>query len=117
MGVKLSSRFIAGMNIEDAVRACASVNAQGMAVTLDALGESVTDAAAAHRAADAFLITSCWTRLPKAQAECQRKREAYPDGSSKWIAELAEADRALDLAEAMPPRWGTLCASTWRTRR
>src|SRR5579859_2468733 len=54
MGVKLSSRFIAGMTIEDAVRACEAVNKQGMAVTLDALGESVTDASAAHRAADVY---------------------------------------------------------------
>jgi proline dehydrogenase len=54
MGVKLSSRFIAGMTIDDAVRVCDSVNKQGMAVTLDALGESVTDAAAAHRAADVY---------------------------------------------------------------
>ena len=54
MGVKLSSRFIAGMTVEDAVRVCESVNKQGMAVTLDALGESVTDEAAAHRAADVY---------------------------------------------------------------
>ncbi|HEY3707076.1 MAG TPA: proline dehydrogenase family protein [Terracidiphilus sp.] len=54
MGGKLSSRFVAGMTIEDAVRACQSVNGQGMAVTLDALGESVGDDAAAHRAADVY---------------------------------------------------------------
>ena len=54
MGGKLSSRFVAGMTIEDAVRACYAVNGQGMAVTLDALGESVNDAAAAHRAADVY---------------------------------------------------------------
>jgi proline dehydrogenase len=54
MGVKLSSRFIAGMTIEDAVRVCESVNKQGMEVTLDALGESVNDADAAHRAADVY---------------------------------------------------------------
>jgi proline dehydrogenase len=54
VGVKLSSRFVAGMTIEDAVRACEGVNRQGIAVTLDALGESVSDAAAAHRAADVY---------------------------------------------------------------
>jgi proline dehydrogenase len=54
MGVKLSSRFVAGMTIEDAVRVCESVNKQGMGVTLDALGESVTNEAAAHRAADVY---------------------------------------------------------------
>jgi proline dehydrogenase len=54
MGVKLSSRFVAGMTIEDAVRACYSVNGQGMAVTLDALGESVSNEAEARRAADVY---------------------------------------------------------------
>jgi len=54
VGVKLSSRFVAGMEIEDALRVCASVNQQGMAVTLDSLGESVTDEIAAHRAAEVY---------------------------------------------------------------
>jgi proline dehydrogenase len=54
VGVKLSSRFVAGMEIEDALRVCASVNQQGMAVTLDSLGESVTNELAAHRAAEIY---------------------------------------------------------------
>ena len=51
MGVKMSSRFIAGMEIEDALRVAKAVNEQGMAVTLDSLGESVTSEAEAQRAA------------------------------------------------------------------
>lgn len=54
IGIKLSSRFIAGMTIEDALRVCEAVNKQGMAVTLDSLGESVTEETAAHRAADVY---------------------------------------------------------------
>jgi proline dehydrogenase len=54
VGVKLSSRFVAGMEIDDALRVCEAVNQQGMAVTLDSLGESVTEEAAAHRAADVY---------------------------------------------------------------
>ncbi|HEY2857263.1 MAG TPA: proline dehydrogenase family protein [Terracidiphilus sp.] len=54
VGTKLSSRFIAGMTIEDAVRVCEAVNKQGMAATLDSLGESVSEAGAAHRAADVY---------------------------------------------------------------
>jgi proline dehydrogenase len=54
LGVKLSSRFIAGMEIADALRVAESVNRQGMAVTLDSLGESVTSDAEAHRAADVY---------------------------------------------------------------
>ena len=51
IGVKLSSRFVAGMEIDDALRVAEAVNKQGMAVSLDSLGESVTSEAEAHRAA------------------------------------------------------------------
>ena len=54
VGTRLSSRFVAGLEIEDALRVCAQVNRQGMHVTLDSLGESVTTAAEAHRAADIY---------------------------------------------------------------
>ena len=54
LGGKLSSRFVAGLEIEDALRVCAQINQQGMHVTLDSLGESVTTADEAHRAADIY---------------------------------------------------------------
>jgi proline dehydrogenase len=54
IGVKLSSRFVAGMEIDDALRVTEAVNRQGMSVTLDALGESVTTEAEAHRAAEIY---------------------------------------------------------------
>ncbi len=54
MGGRLSSRFVAGMEIEDALRVAEAVNEQGMAVTLDSLGESVTSEAEAHRAAEIY---------------------------------------------------------------
>ena len=50
-GVRLSSRFVAGMEIDDALRVAAAVNKQEMAVTLDSLGESVTTEAEAVAAA------------------------------------------------------------------
>lgn len=53
-GTLLSSRFIAGMTIEDVLRAAEAVNRQGMAVTLDSLGESVTSEAEAHKAAEVY---------------------------------------------------------------
>ena len=53
-GVKISSRFIAGMTIEDALHTAANLNRQGMKVTLDSLGESVTTEAEAQRAADVY---------------------------------------------------------------
>ncbi|MGA2887151.1 MAG: proline dehydrogenase family protein [Terracidiphilus sp.] len=51
LGSRLSSRFIAGMEIDDALRVAEEVNKQGMAVTLDSLGESVTTEAEAMAAA------------------------------------------------------------------
>jgi proline dehydrogenase len=54
IGRKLSSRFVAGMTVEDALRAAAEVNRDGMAASLDLLGESVTDAAQARSSAEVY---------------------------------------------------------------
>jgi len=54
LGTKLSSRFVAGLEIDDALRVAEAVNKQGMSVSLDSLGESVTSEAEAHRAADVY---------------------------------------------------------------
>jgi proline dehydrogenase len=54
VGIKLSSRFVAGMEIDDALRVAEAVNRQGMSVTLDSLGESVTSEAEAHKSAEFY---------------------------------------------------------------
>lgn len=54
IGAQLSSRFVAGMALDDAMRAAEAVNRQGIAVTLDSLGESVASEIEAHRAAEAY---------------------------------------------------------------
>jgi proline dehydrogenase len=54
LGARLNSRFIAGMTPDDALRVAQEVNAQGIAVTLDSLGESVTSESEAQRAADVY---------------------------------------------------------------
>jgi proline dehydrogenase len=54
VGKRLSSRFVAGMEIEDALRVAEAVNRQGMGVTLDSLGESVTTEAEAIAAAEVY---------------------------------------------------------------
>jgi proline dehydrogenase len=54
LGARLNSRFIAGMTPDDALRVAEEVNRQGIAVTLDSLGESVTSESEAHRAADVY---------------------------------------------------------------
>ena len=54
VGTKLSSRFVAGLTIDDAMRVAQNVNRQGMHVTLDSLGESVNSPEQAHRAAGIY---------------------------------------------------------------
>ena len=54
VGRRLSSRFVAGMEIGDALRVAEAVNKQGMAATLDSLGESVTSEVEAHQAAEVY---------------------------------------------------------------
>jgi proline dehydrogenase len=54
VGRKMSSRFVAGMTIEAALEAAARVNAEGIAATLDLLGESVTDPAQAQASGDIY---------------------------------------------------------------
>ncbi len=54
LGARLSRRFVAGMLPFDALLAAESVNRQGMAVTLDALGESVTSEDEAQKSAEVY---------------------------------------------------------------
>jgi len=54
MGRRLAGRFVAGTSIDDAVAACRQVNAQGIAVSLDSLGESVAVEAEAQAAAGIY---------------------------------------------------------------
>ena len=49
MGRRMSSRFVAGMTLDEALKACEDLNRQGLAVTLDALGESVLSEEHARR--------------------------------------------------------------------
>jgi proline dehydrogenase len=50
----MSGRFVAGMTIDDALGACERVNRESIAVTLDALGESVTTEAEARASAEVY---------------------------------------------------------------
>lgn len=51
IGRRVSHRFVAGMTVEDAVDAARQLNSEGIEVTLDSLGESVTDEAHAEASA------------------------------------------------------------------
>jgi proline dehydrogenase len=50
----MSGRFVAGMSVEDVLACCDRVNHEGIAATLDSLGESVTTEAEAYKSADIY---------------------------------------------------------------
>jgi len=52
---RLSARFVAGDNLPDALATCQRINTEGIAVTLDHLGENVTSLAEAATSRDAYL--------------------------------------------------------------
>jgi proline dehydrogenase len=54
LGHRVSSRFVAGTEISDAVRATQAVNRSGMSVTIDNLGENVTNPEEARHSAELY---------------------------------------------------------------
>jgi proline dehydrogenase len=54
LGRKLSGRFVAGMSVADVLASCERVNREGIAATLDSLGESVTTEAEAQKSAGIY---------------------------------------------------------------
>jgi proline dehydrogenase len=55
MGRRVSGRFVAGVDIADAVRATEAVNRSGMSVSIDNLGENVTNPDEARHSAQLYL--------------------------------------------------------------
>jgi len=54
VGVRMSRRFVAGTTVEEALAAAKAVNQLGMGVSLDNLGENVTNAAEARQSAQVY---------------------------------------------------------------
>jgi proline dehydrogenase len=54
LGRKLSSRFVAGMTVSDALQATAQTNSRGMTVSVDNLGENVTNTEEARESAKLY---------------------------------------------------------------
>jgi proline dehydrogenase len=54
---RLSARFVAGDNLPEALDTCQRINAEGIAVTLDHLGENVMSLEEAAASRDAYLLT------------------------------------------------------------
>ena len=99
IGTRLSSRFVAGTKIDDALRVAESVNRQGISVTLDSLGESVTTEAEAHRAAEIYhqLLDTIDTRKLNANISVkltQMGLELSPKLAEKIATSLAQHAKA-----------------------
>ena len=54
IGQKFSSRFVAGTQVEDVLRATSAVNQSGLSVSIDNLGENVTNAEEARASAQLY---------------------------------------------------------------
>jgi proline dehydrogenase len=54
LGLKMSRRFVAGTTIDDLLAAAQAVNARGMSVSVDNLGENVTNAREAEASAQVY---------------------------------------------------------------
>ena len=54
---RFSSRFIPGSNLDQALAVCRDLNAEGITVTVDVLGESISSVEEAAAARDAYLRT------------------------------------------------------------
>ena len=67
VGRTMSSRFVAGMSVEEALAACEQLNREGIAASLDSLGESVATEPEAQKSAAIYfqLLDAIETRKQK----------------------------------------------------
>jgi len=72
-GRRMSSRFVAGMEIGDALRVAQALNHQGLLVTLDSLGESVSSEVEAQSAAEIYHQLLDWIATQKVNANVSVK--------------------------------------------
>ena len=93
MGRRLAARFVAGMTVEEAVAACERVNSQGIAVSLDSLGESVALEADARAAAEVYhqLLDAIAAREMKANVSLkltQMGMDIQPELAEEIVGEV-----------------------------
>jgi proline dehydrogenase len=99
IGRKLSSRFVAGLDVEECLQAAQALNDQGMLATLDSLGESVHNEAEAQTSAEIYhrLLDEIAARKLKANISVkltQMGLELDPDLAYKIASGLTEHARA-----------------------
>ncbi|MDT3398123.1 proline dehydrogenase family protein [Streptomyces sp. B1866] len=100
----LVDRFVAGEDLPGALRAAGSLTARGLYVTLDHLGEDVTDRARALRSRDAYLalLEALAARGLAGRAEVSVKLSAFgqalPGGHDLALAHVTPVAEAADAA-------------------
>jgi len=95
MGRRMSSRFVAGMGIEDVLKAAESLQAQGIASTLDSLGENVSTPEEARRSAEIYhrLVDAIQSRSLKANVSVkltQMGMDIAPDLAREIVSGLVD---------------------------
>lgn len=92
LGRRMAGRFIAGENLEDAVRAGRQLNSEGFDVTLDFLGESVHGASEAESACQVY-----WGILDRLEAEGLRSHISIKPTQLGLALDEALAERLLGM--------------------
>ena len=127
---RLSARFVAGDNLPDALATCQRINAEGISVTLDHLGENVTSLEEAAASRDAYLqalneidklkidgnvsLKLSQFGMDLSLAECRAKVEALVARAAALgtfvridMESSDYTDRTLDLVVSLHERFGT----------
>jgi len=93
MGRKVSRRFVAGMTVEEAIAVAEQLNAEGIDVTLDSLGESVTEVSQAEESATIYrqLLDEIAARKLRANVSLKLTQMGMDIGGHGAGPELTEA--------------------------
>ena len=86
LGQRTSARFVAGKEVSDAIRAAAAVNQFGAGVSIDNLGENVTNAAEARASAQLYYDPVSYTHLDvyKRQQTSSRTKSPSRIGTGRF---------------------------------
>ncbi len=101
VGRRVSSRFVAGMEIDEVLRATESLNRAGIAATLDSLGENISKPEEARRAAGIYhqLLDAIGARALQANASVkltQMGMDLSPALAEEIVAELVQHAAEVD---------------------
>src|ERR1039457_5734665 len=91
---RLAARFVAGDNLPDALATCQRINADGIAVTLDHLGENVTSLEEAAASRDAYL--GALTEIAKLRINGNVSLKLTQFGMDLSLAECTANERSMD---------------------